>query len=111
MACPSAVVPKGWWPDGLSHQEAPQADGEEEAPQAAEEDADPAQEQEVAGSAGATVLAGAPGACPRTPLTGAEGSLPLRPRRDSGFTPGNRWLAGLIQVTRRSRRLGWPTMV
>src|ERR1700749_4953733 len=49
MACPSAVVPKGWWPDGLSHQEATQADGEEEAPQAAEEDADPAQEQEVAG--------------------------------------------------------------
>src|SRR5579862_1692800 len=38
----------GWWPDGLSHQEAPQADGEEEAPQAAQEDADPAQEQEVA---------------------------------------------------------------
>jgi hypothetical protein len=33
---------------GLSHQEAPQADGEDEAPQAAEEDADPAQEQEVA---------------------------------------------------------------
>jgi hypothetical protein len=25
LACPSAVVPKGWWPDGLSHQEAPQA--------------------------------------------------------------------------------------
>jgi hypothetical protein len=48
MACPSAVVPRGWWPDGLSHQEAPQAYGEEEAPQAAEEDADPAQEQEVA---------------------------------------------------------------
>jgi len=40
-------LPKGWWPDGLSHQEAPQAYGEEEAPQAAEEDADPAQEQEV----------------------------------------------------------------
>src|ERR1700686_1985778 len=48
MACPSAVVPKGWWPDGLSHQEAPQAYGEEEAPQASEEDAHPAQEQEVA---------------------------------------------------------------
>src|SRR5690349_22232663 len=49
MACPSAIVAKGRWPDGLSHQEAAQADGEEEAPQAAEEDADPAQEQEVAG--------------------------------------------------------------
>src|ERR1700733_10383022 len=49
MACPSTIVPKGWWPHGLSHQEASQADGEEEAPQAAEEDADPAQEQEVVG--------------------------------------------------------------
>jgi len=64
MACPSAIVAKGRWPDGLSHQEAAQADGEEEAPQAAEEDADPAQEQEVAGAAG---LAGASVACPRSP--------------------------------------------
>src|SRR6516165_279813 len=59
MACPSAVVPRGWWPDGLSHQEAPQADGEEEAPQAAEEDAHPAQEQEVAARA-ARISAGRP---------------------------------------------------
>src|ERR1700728_1586281 len=56
MACPSAVVRGEWCPDGLSHQEAPQADGEEEAPQAAEEDADPAQEQEI-GPAGPVRLA------------------------------------------------------
>src|SRR5690242_10141548 len=64
MACPSLVVPKGWWPDGLSHQEAPQADGEEEAPQAAEEDADPAQEQEVAVLAGRCGSRGRAGGVP-----------------------------------------------
>src|ERR1700744_4025220 len=82
MACPSAVVPKGWWTDGLSHQEAPQADGEEEAPQAAEEDPDPAQEQEVS-SAGAAVFAGAPAACPRLPPrpAGGTGSCRCHPLR------------------------------
>src|ERR1700761_2566788 len=77
MACPSAVVPKGSWPDGLSHQEASQADGEEEAPQAAEEDADPAQEQEVAVLAGAAGLAGAPVACPRSPPPGLMAACPV----------------------------------
>src|ERR1700722_2273548 len=97
MACPSAVVPKGWWPDGLSHQEAPQADGEEEAPQAAEEDADPAQEQEVAVTAGA---AGACVACPRLRGTAAPGG---RVPPQVGYRPGHFVPVGGPEVGTR-----WP---
>ncbi len=43
----SQDIERGWF-HGLSHQEAPQANGQEEAPQAAAEDPGPAQEQEVA---------------------------------------------------------------
>src|SRR6185437_13762649 len=90
MACPSLVVPKGWWPDGLSHQEAPQADGEEEAPQAAEEDADPAQEQEVAVLAGRCGSRGRAGGVPA--VSAARRTAPVRwagsrsPRRGNRLT-------------------------
>src|ERR1700690_39336 len=106
MACPSAVVPKGWWPGGVRHQEPPQAYGEEEAPQAAEEDAYPAQEQEVAarGRRGACGCArSVPAAsCPRQgrglPLV-SHGAL-----RSHGGPEGraaDRCASGLIRVTRR----------
>ena len=42
----SQDIERGWF-HGLSHQEAPQANGQEEAPQVAAEDQGPAQEQEV----------------------------------------------------------------
>src|SRR5581483_3427214 len=48
VSMPVSQVSEQGWSCGLSHQEAPQANGEEEAPQAAAEDARPAQEQEVA---------------------------------------------------------------
>src|ERR1700757_4819064 len=76
MACPSAVVPKGWWPDGLSHQEASQAHGEEEAPQAAEEDADPAQEQEVAVLCGSCGCRGRVGGVPAVPPLPQDDGVP-----------------------------------
>ena len=93
MACPSAVVRGGWWPDGLSHQEAPQADGEEEAPQAAEEDANPAQEQEV----GFAVTGG--GEDPAI-------SPPLPPRGPGAPGTPVRWLPG--PARRCSGWSGWP---
>ena len=42
----SQHIERGWF-HGLSHQEAPQANGQEEAPQTAAEDPGTAQEQEV----------------------------------------------------------------
>jgi hypothetical protein len=58
----SQDIERGWF-HGLSHQEAPQANGQEEAPQVAAEDQGPAQEPEVGalpGRRGQVAAAAAP---------------------------------------------------
>jgi hypothetical protein len=101
MACPSAVVPRGWWPDGLSHQEASQAYGEEEAPQASEEDAHPAQEQEVAHVP--------PAAGQATWSRGCARRVPAFPRARR-LSRTDRERSRRMLITRRSVRPTWPTM-
>src|ERR1700741_4663754 len=109
MACPSAVVAKGRWPDGLSHQEAAQAHGEEEAPQTAEEDADPAQEQEVAVLCGNCGCRGRVGGVPAVPVSPAR----RRSARCAGppVKPGVRATADHSSTIRMSvtRWPKWPT--
>src|SRR5262249_2734356 len=106
MACPSAVCLGGWRPDGLGHQEAPQADGEEEAPQAAEEDADPAQEQEVAPAV--TVPGPPPDLCPGS-RRGLAAAACRASRHAHARCPSGDAVA-VVLPTGRPHRTNWLTM-